>query len=305
MTALDNMDFSYPDFFVIGAGKSGTTTLYGLMRQHPDIFLPDQKETHFFYCDGQPPNFADTGAMRMNETAVFDRKAYESLYRGKSGLKGEICPTYLLGEHVAERIFARRPDAKIIAILRDPVERTFSAYRFMKARGSETGSFDEALDAEAEHIRDNWQPMAHYTRGSFYYAQLKPYYDFFSSDQILVVEFERFSRTPVVVTNEILAFLGQRPLEQGTSVAQTNKTVIIENPLLASMLVQNRKGFQMLRRMFPKKYRARMKEWLLSKLATNEEKMSEETRARLKALFAEDAQMTRELTGQRFENWSV
>jgi hypothetical protein len=296
---------NYPDFFVIGAAKCGTTTLYGLLRQHPDIYLPSQKETHFFFWNGKTPNYTDPGATRLREVAITDREVYERLYHGKAGLKGEICPSYFMGDQTAEEIAKIRPDAKIIAILRDPVERTFSAYRHMKSRGSEPEDFDGALASEADHIAQNWQPVSHYTRGSLYYPRLKLYYDRFSPEQIMVVEFERLKEDPKAVSAEVLAFLGLPPLPEEAGMAQTNKTVVVRNGLLRKLLVERPPWVRRLRKILPQGSRARIKEALLSRVTSEEEKMSEESRARLKALFAEDAQMTRELTGQRFENWSV
>ena len=298
---------SYPDFLVIGPQKCGTTTLYGLIRQHPDVFLPEQKELHYFASGGRQPSFTDSAATVLNSTAVWKENEYTALYKSANApVKGEICPTYLYADEAAERIASVRPDAKIIVILRDPIERSFSAYRHMKARGAETSdSFEDALAKENEYVAQNWQAMAHYTATSLYYPQLKQYYDHFPTEQILVLDFKDLTTTPVETANKVLAFVGADPLPEAVGVAQTNKTVVLKSGAMGNLLIKQPYWLRKLRGLFPATLRAKAKEWLISRLPSEDETLTPALRAKLTSIFAEDAARTRKLTGLLFENWSV
>lgn len=298
---------SYPDFLVIGPQKCGTTTLYGLIRQHPDVFLPPQKELHYFACGGQQPSFTDSASTALNSTAVWKESDYTALYAASdAAVKGEICPTYLYADGAAQRIAQVRPDAKIIAILRDPIERSFSAYRHMKARGAELSErFEDALAKESDYIAQNWQAMSHYTATSLYYPQLKAYYDHFPAEQILVLDFTDLTAAPIATANKVLAFVGANPLPDAVGVAQTNKTVVLKSGLLGKILITQPFWLRKLRGMLPATLRAKAKEWLVAKLPSEDEKLTPELRAKLAPVFAQDAEKTRTLTGQEFKNWSV
>ena len=298
---------AYPDFFVIGAQKCGTTTLYGLLRQHPDVFLPEQKELHYFAADDRPPAFADAAATELNQTTVWQRHAYQALYAATTArFKGEICPTYLYAPQAAARIAKARPDARIIAILRDPVARSFSAYRHMKARGGEpAATFAEALQAEPGHIAQHWQIMAHYTAASLYAPQLQRYYDHFPRDQILILDFEDLKRDPIGTANHVLAFIGAGPLPRGAKIAQTNRTVVLKSGFLGHLLVQKPAWVRRMKKVIPQRLRWRLQSWLMSRLPAEEERLTPEDRARLAPLFHADIVQTRALTGLPFGSWSA
>lgn len=297
----------YPDLIVVGPQKSGTTTLYGLFRQHPDIFMPDEKETHYFASGGQKPDFTDSAAQGLNAEAIWRREDYEALYASSDApLKVEVCPTYLYAPGAAAAIAVVRPDARIVAILRDPVERSFSAYRHMKARGAEKAkSFEEALAAEPAHIALNWQAMAHYTATSFYAPQLIRYYEQFPREQIIVLDFDDLQFDPIGTANQILAFSGTAPLPGGIRMGQTNRTVVPKSGLFKHLLIDQPRWARQARKLLPKAHRARIREWVVSKLPYENELLQPDTRARLVALFREDVLATRELTGQAFEGWTV
>ena len=298
---------SYPNLIVVGPQKCGTTTLYGLLRQHPDIFLPDQKELHYFALGGQPPAYTDAAATAMNATAVWQKEAYEALYAASdAAFKAEICPTYLYAPGAAAAIAAVRPDARIVAILRDPIDRSFSAYRHMKARGGEPADgFEAALAAEPDHIARNWQIMAHYTATSLYAPQLQRFYDHFPADQILVLDFDDLRTAPVETANRVLAFIGAPPLPEGTEMAQTNKTVVLKSGLMGRLLVNKPPWVRALKGLVPQELRWRIQRFLMSKLRSDEERLTPEMRAKLTPLFQEDAAKVRAMTGVPFDSWSV
>ncbi|HEX6473777.1 MAG TPA: sulfotransferase, partial [Candidatus Limnocylindria bacterium] len=129
-----------PNFLVIGAAKSGTTALWSLLRQHPQVFMPALKEPHHFAFDAdQPaPQFRGPGA-NLHRDAVTGTDAYRALFAdaGEALAVGEASATYLYVAASVERIRAAIPDARLVAILRQPADRAYSSYLHLKRQGRE------------------------------------------------------------------------------------------------------------------------------------------------------------------------
>ena len=131
-----------PDFLILGEMKCGSTTLWQLLSKHPRIFFPDEKELHFFNARPDRPLSASD---------------YERCFASSDSdhLLGEATPNYLFDEDASVRIHRTIPEARLIAILRDPVMRAWSHYWHNVRRGREPLSFQRALAAEPERIRQN------------------------------------------------------------------------------------------------------------------------------------------------------
>ena len=198
-----------PDFLVIGAQKAGTTALYAYLRWHPGITGPSWKEVSFF-----------------------DRHWWrgESWYRGQFPLRsggklvGEASPSYLFHPLAPERARAVVPDAKLIALLRDPVDRAYSQYQHEVALGREPLSFEDAVAAEGARTRGEaerliadpkafsraWWDHTYVARGR-YAEQLERWLAVFPREQLLVVRTEDLGESPGETYASILAFLGAAP----------------------------------------------------------------------------------------------
>ncbi|MBA2556652.1 MAG: hypothetical protein H0V12_04785, partial [Chloroflexi bacterium] len=136
-----------PDFFIPGAPKSGTSSMYEYLRQHPEIYLPSLKEPRHF-CPDQ-----DSGSDRDGLFFVRDRDEYLALYAGVRGEKriGDASVQYLYSRVAAERIREFNPDARFIVMLRNPVHMAYSLHGQRLAGGGEDiEDFGEALEAEAD-----------------------------------------------------------------------------------------------------------------------------------------------------------
>jgi hypothetical protein len=204
-----------PDFLIIGAQKAGTTALHHFLDQHPDIYMCPVKETNFFAMEGRPVAFEGPGdreALARNAlvTTITDLDAYARLFEdARAGqIVGEACPMYLYSDRAPERIAERLPGVKLIAVLRNPAARAFSAYTMLRQAGRETASFDEALHLEPERTTRNWEYAWHYAGAGRYAAQLERYFRRFPAEQIRVYLHEDLVASPDRVVNDILAFLG-------------------------------------------------------------------------------------------------
>lgn len=204
-----------PDFLIIGAQKCGTTFLYNNLVLHTDVAQALTKEVHYF----------DTHFERGERwyRAHFARKT-ELLRGDRRVLTGESSPYYIFHPCVARRAAACVPGARLIALLRDPVERAYSHYHHNVRQGHEKLSFEEALEAEAARTvgererllqRDETrsEPLLRYTyqaRG-LYADQIEEWMRYFPREQLIVLESERLVHESGSVLEEAQRFLGLTP----------------------------------------------------------------------------------------------
>jgi hypothetical protein len=206
-----------PNFLIIGVGKAGTTAMWHFLRQHPNIYMSSRKEPEFFSMHGQPTDFRGPRDGKSGHL-VTERDAYEDLFRGVKTERaiGETSVWYLYLPNAAPAIKQLLPDVKLIAILRDPVERAFSNYLHTATGGLEPLPFREAMHAEERRILDHWSPMFHYKQKGFYFKQISHYLRFFSGDQMKICFFEDFMQNGGALLTDIFNFLGVPPVSVDT-----------------------------------------------------------------------------------------
>jgi hypothetical protein len=198
-----------PDFFIVGAPKCGTTAMQDYLGQHPEIFMPEMKEAHFFGADLDAPVF------------FRDEKKYLALFARARNEKrvGEASVYYLYSKRAATEIKAFSPDATIIAMLRNPVEMIYSLHSQRLYNGNEDiEDFEAALEAEEDRKRGLRLPKdRHLLAGLFYrdvakYSdQLQRYIDVFGRGKLKVIIFDEFKRNTDEVYKETCQFLGVDP----------------------------------------------------------------------------------------------
>ena len=195
-----------PDFIVIGAQRSGTTWIYNILSGHKEIiFARNRKEVHFFdryYARGL--------------------KWYIQLFPDCfEGIKGEITPAYLYNDKCAERIKENLPNTKLICILRNPIERAYSGYKYLVQEKNYQKSFEESILQFPDILK----------RG-LYYQQLKRYYNLFQKDRINIAIYEDVISKPELSINNICDFLEiSRNYEKSTINKKYNISMIPKYPL--------------------------------------------------------------------------
>ena len=201
-----------PNFFIVGAARSGTTSLDRYLGQHPEIYITPHKETHFFADGNFPTSFTGPGDERLNRRLIRDEERYEQLFSAVPGEKviGESSVFYLCYPLSAERIAQTVPGAKIIVLLREPVARTYSSYIFLLRDGRETLGFEEGLSREEERKEQDFEPMWWYKELSRYYAQVKHYLDVFGAERVKVLLYEELYANPERILRDVFAFLEVR-----------------------------------------------------------------------------------------------
>ena len=195
-----------PDAMIIGAMKSGTSSLHYYLTQHPQVIAPLRKEVHYFDLN-------------------FERG--ESWYRtnfgreGQDGVNIDSSPYYLFHPLVPQRAHALVPGTKLIVLLRDPVRRAYSHYWHERDKGREPLSFEDAIAAEPDRIGREHERLARgeierseahqyfsYLARGRYAEQLGRWLQFYPREQLLVLRFEDLAKEPLPVLNRSLEWLG-------------------------------------------------------------------------------------------------
>lgn len=277
-----------PDFFIVGAAKAGTSSLHNYLSQHPEIFMPDLKEPHFF-SEWRPPT-----------PAPDDLDGYLSLFEGvPEGVRaGEASTSYLCSADAPARLKRFRPDAKIIMVLRDPVERAYSQYWNHTRDSVEPLSFEEALEAEPGRAERGWWCGYHYVGCGLYAEQVKRYLDLFGGKSVRVYLFEDLVRDGEGVCRDLFSFLGVdvgHTVEVGRAL---NRSGPPRSPLASRLLRKATELFRISQRQLARKgfkksplpvaWRRSAKEWLQARNTGKVPEMDARTRNRLQGVFRED-----------------
>jgi hypothetical protein len=285
---------SLPDFLVIGAYKSGSTALHEALRAHPQVFVPAQKGPSFFAFDGveEPDRPLPPGTVRRWEDyrALFDPAP-------EGDVRGEVSPEYLANPRAAGRIRERVPDARLVAILRNPVERAFSDYLMYVRDGLEPeADFGRALDAQEERRRAA-VPTGYYVETGFYGRQLRPYFEAFPRERIQVHLFEDFASDPGAVLRSLFAFLGVDPALGEAPERAVNVSGVPRNAVVAAAV----RGGRRLAPLLPSGVRRRAKAALARGLDRPE--LAPEHRRRLVDLYREDVAELERLLDRPLDRW--
>ena len=204
-----------PDFLIIGAARSGTTSLYEYLVQHPSIIPGTGKEVYFFDKEF---------AKGVNwYRSFFPTKTNKSKLEKKLQTKcitGEATPRYLHHPHTPKRVFELIPNVKLIVLMRNPIDRAYSHYQMEVGSGNEELSFEEAVEQEEDRILGDMKKMeknenfysvkfyrkSYLTRGK-YAEQIKRWFEYFPRDQFLFLKSEDLYSDPSKIYHKVLEFL--------------------------------------------------------------------------------------------------
>jgi hypothetical protein len=205
-----------PDFIIIGAQKGGTSSLYRYLMQHPLIRPSFMKEVHYFDL-----HFAEGANWYRARFPLSLYKYYLKQVRKQNIITGEASPYYMPHPHVPKRVAALVPQAKLIVLLRNPIDRAYSHYHHEIKHKHETLSFEEAIGAEEARLQGeldklvqdeqyysyNHHRFSYLSRG-IYVDQLKSWENFFDRSQILILETDNFFGNLKENFKKVIDFLG-------------------------------------------------------------------------------------------------
>jgi Sulfotransferase domain len=263
-----------PNFLIIGAMRSGTTSLARYLDSHPDVFLAEHKELHFFdhhYERGiewYRSRFADAGSFSY---------------------LGEATPNYMYDHRALERIATDIPEVKLIAVLRNPVDRAYSHYWHNRSRGKENLDFRSAIDAETIRLAVSEEQATIYSyidRGR-YATQLERVLKYFEPASLKICIFDDLSSDPREVVGDLGAFIGLND----TSIVQTVGAQINRYVEFRSLAVRR------IAKRFPRPLR-RIADKLNVQAARSYPPMPTDVRQHLIDYFADEVQRTSSIVGR-------
>lgn len=297
-----------PDFFVIGVPKAGTTALHVALAQHPQLFLSQVKEPKFFMCDGPPPTRGGPGDAKSFRERIWRREEYEALFSDAPAgtLRGESTPFYLYDCDAQRRLHDAVPDARLVALLRDPVDRAHSNWAHLWSAGLEPqGDFVAACRLEQQRADAGWAPFWRYLDLGRYGEQLQRLYQRFPRDRVLVLRYRQLRDEPATTLDEICAFLG---VETGvvTDAPAANVTTHASDTWRNRALSALLRAGAAIERHLPKALWHRSEAMLARQIQAEQRRrqvLTAEQRAALMPHFADDVHLLEELTGRAFADW--
>ncbi len=241
-----NNNSNIPDFFIAGAPRAGTTTLYHLLHQHPEIFMSPVKEPHFFAMDDIEPAFL-RNKIQLELTKIDiekffnenprpfihryyfrDWQPYLRLFEHAQNEKriGEASTSYLWSPSAAAKIKEKIPGAKIIISLRNPVERAFSHYLMERRMILTRKDFHQHLKEDNSNPVYTWGASPMYIGLGKYYAQVKRFLDIFGKENVFIGLFEELKMDYLKHIRNIYSFLGVDYLFSPAMPDETNPSAL-------------------------------------------------------------------------------
>ena len=294
-----------PHFLAVGAAKAGTTSIWAYLRQNPEIYLSDVKESNFLVdFDMQTEN-----AQTYRRSVVTREADYISLFEMARGdqLIGEVCPLYLYHyDQTIPRIKRYlNSDVTIILILRNPVDRCYSGYRMYSNQGLERLPLSETLGASNRvrlHNKDHWRRHYNITCG-LYHKQVQAYLEAFGRDQVLCIKFEDLVHNAGQILCEVTEYLGLRSFEYDTSRAMNVSMQVRHGQIFKYLLVDCTSSVRrILSPYVPDRYKSLFQRFVYTK---QKEPLSAESRKYLQDYYRADIEQLQALLAWDLGHWLV
>jgi len=191
-----------PNFFIVGASKSGTTNISYYLNEHPDVFISELNEPYYFSRLDVSKNF-------KRESMITDYEKYLSLFKKakKNQAVGEATSAYFSSPHAASEIRKMFPDSKIIISLRNPIERAYSSYFSYQFMHKNDQSFSEMIDLHQKQISNDEFYIYNILEPGFYTKHIKRFQENFAKDKIKIIIFEDYINNVFFTIESILSFL--------------------------------------------------------------------------------------------------
>ncbi|MCO1600970.1 sulfotransferase family protein [Desulfosporosinus nitroreducens] len=299
------MTINKPNLFIVGTQKSGSTSLYNYLSQHPEIFFPKEKEPRFFNLKHDIIKHNGPGDTIYDSSRIINEYEYYKLFNdvGTKKIIGDATIEYLYYPDVAHDLKVFNKTAKIIIILRNPIDRAYSAYNHLRRDLRENLSFEDALDAEDERIKLGYHQIWHYKQVGKYYRQVKSYLDVFGRSNVKIILNDYMKKDIEIIINDIEKFLEIKVFPLKTSI-NYNVSGIPKNVRLQKFLKERNLFKYLIKPLLPRHFRENIKTMLISK---NIKKIpiNENTRRYLIDFYREDVLELQDLIGEDLKMWLV
>lgn len=304
-----------PDFFLIGAGKSGTTSLAKYLSEHPEIYIPKEKELHFFLFAENPPFYYKNHI--LGPVLITDFSKYLSFFNldcEENDLKiGDCSVTYMYSRayrRVIKNIKKYYPqekwkNLKFIVILRDPVERAFSQY-ITRLFDKENKPFLEACFEWQKREKEGWSIAYDYLGFSFYYEPLKGYINAFGKENVKIYLYEDLKERPVWLVKEIFSFLNvnikflPQSLGKAYNISGVPKEGVYKIIYNLGIYYNPFKFF--IKQFFPENFKIKIRK-IVRKIFYYKPQLPIEARKKLIGIFKDDILKLQELINRDLTHW--
>ncbi|MFK7967496.1 MAG: sulfotransferase domain-containing protein [Burkholderiaceae bacterium] len=287
------------DFLIIGAQKAGTTSLWHALRQHPDIFLSPAKEIHFWSHD----EFWNLGPSYLNPF-------YEDL--GDERIIGGSYAHLMFLPQAPERVTSYNRSMKVLACLRDPVSRAYSAYWFARLNGWETEpSFERAIEKESTRSVSGGQAYTEltYLSHGYYAEQLNRWFDCLGPDQVMVIDSQELSTRTNNVVRRVTDWFGVEPVNTSIEHSPANEAAAPRFALLQAIVMKENRVKRLFRQVTSPALRWKIQKNVTEPLSWWNRKphqyapINPDTRARLIEHFEPQTRQLESMLGKTFEHW--
>jgi len=279
-----------PNFFIVGAPKAGTSSLYYYLNESPDVFISKIKEPHFFSSDY---------CKLINFKNVKTRKDYLKLFENATKEKavGEASVGYLQATEAPGNISSTIPNAKIIIMLKDPVERFFSHYLMLVRSGSITQDFSEVL---TKYLNESVSKDPYYyalVGGSYYYDKVRRYLRCFKNEQVKIIIFEEFIENTKQSLQSVFDFLNiDSPVPE--NINQIYNEFALPRNQISLSIMGNQTLKKIVKRILPRRTWTPIRETIFVKKGQTKPEMKNEDRERLVKFYQNDVKKIKDLLGR-------
>lgn len=298
-------NIKFPNFLIVGAAKAATTTIHEYLKQHPEIFMTEDKEPCFFALKGKDiekfyhPHGFDPVVNKESYLRLFENAKQEKI-RGESST-----PYLFLYEDTIKNIkcdIVKHEDVKILIVLREPVERAYSQYIMYRRELWESNSFEEALELEEQRLKNNYHfDYAYYKRG-LYAHQVEAYQNNFKN--VKVVFYEDFKKDNIASLNEIITFLGLSKFEF-QKIDNRNIGGIPKSKILLKILRKKSYFKKLFQKIIPNSKKKFIYNYVFNRNLTKAPKLNQETKIKISKLYEADIKKLEKLLDIDLTSWKL
>jgi len=277
----------WPNFFIVGAPKAGSTSLYSYLANTVGVYMSSVKEPNYF--QGDDLEHGPRTVMR------FEKSKYLKLFQEVKDEKaiGEASTRYLRDPNSAKFIHEFVPKAKIIILLRDPVERAFSHYLMQKGNGVEKKSLHEVITRKIESIKNGKEEPKTSIDAGLYTTSVKRYWDIFGKDNVKIIIFEEFIKNPRKTVKDVLDFLSV-DAEPPKTIEKSFNPYGVPRGKLGEKLLQSKTIKKFSSQIIPQSLRWKLRQKVLLK-KESKPKLSDEDRVMLENFYKNDVKNLKNL----------
>jgi len=309
----------WPNTFIVGAMKAGTTTVVSALSKHPKVFMPVIKEPNFFCTDlyqhglGRGTDSSEKEIQRVirviesgqatHHAYIQDEKIYLSLFKNSetAQISVDASTTYLYSEQAAKNIASKKPDAKIIICLRNPIERAISEFRMNVAIGTAHPPLRKMVRLEEAALDGGViSPLHRYVTAGLYHQQVRRYLEIFGRSNVVIIRFEDIHYHLQSTLDRVFSFLGVEQIKFGGNIHENS--AISPRFRAFNYALENIGLKQFIRRAFPVKAKEVFKR-LYYRRGAHDLKVDPEDLWMLREKFAADIANLSKLLDEDFSEW--